>query len=379
LKRDNKICLIAMTHVDDTILFGPKREIEWFKVGVKKRFNYSDLGKLKKHLGVWYEWKETNLGERFLIGSMPKLVKEIIESFEKHMGRKAKEYNTPGTPGISLLKNTAETVDAEKYRSIVGKYMYLVTKIFPEGSNTARELTKHFSNPGLEHWKELERAVGYLKKNENDVKLTYRKPREMRAVANVDSNYATNKDDRRSVSGAFFTVGGTLTNWMSKTQTSVTLSSCEAEYVAVALATQELLFMQMLLKELGECEYPGVILEDNTGAIFLVKNQQVGQRTKHIDVRYHFIREHYDKGEIDITYTRSENNEADIGTKNTTENLHQKHAGNIRNGTMYIRENWNDLMKEIQVRSPEGGCRDMTVSHVSVLRTESIRQRRTSD
>jgi hypothetical protein len=378
-KRGNKVCLVAMTHVDDTILFGPKQEIEWFKVGVKKRFNYSDLGKLKKHLGVWYEWKENNSEERHLIGSMPKLVKEIIESFERHVGREAKEYSTPGTPGISLLKNTSEIVDAEKYRSIVGKYMYLVTKIFPEGSNTARELTKHFSNPGFEHWKELERVVGYLKKYENDVKLIYRKPREMRAVANVDSKYATNKDDRRSVSGAFFTVGGTLTNWMSKTQASVALSSCEAEYVAVALATQELLFMQMLMTELGECEYPGIILEDNTGAIFLVKNQQVGQRTKHIDVRYHFIREHYENGEIDITHTRSENNEADIGTKNTTENLHQKHASNIRNGTMYVRENWNEMMKEIHVRSPEGGCREMTVSHVSVLRTDKGTNGRTSN
>jgi hypothetical protein len=137
--------------------------------------------------------------------------------------------------------------------------------------------------------------------------------------------------------------------------------------------------MQMLMTELGECEYPGIILEDNTGAIFLVKNQQVGQRTKHIDVRYHFIREHYENGEIDITHTRSENNEADIGTKNTTENLHQKHASNIRNGTMYVRENWNEMMKEIHVRSPEGGCREMTVSHVSVLRTDKGTNGRTSN
>jgi hypothetical protein len=105
----------------------------------------------------------------------------------------------------------------------------------------------------------------------------------------VDRNYATDKEDRRSVSGGIHTVGGTIINWMLKTQASVTLSSTEAEYGSLASGATQVKFVQQLLEEIAECKTPGIILEDNTGAIFLVKNQQVGSQTKHTDLQYHYI------------------------------------------------------------------------------------------
>jgi hypothetical protein len=230
---------------------------------------------------------------------------------------------------VSLEKNEGEPQDAEKYRSIVGKIMYLVVKLFVEGSNAARELARHFSNPGPEHWEAVARLVGYIKLHANDIKLTYRKPMDMRAVCNVDSNYATDKEDRRSVTGAIYTVGGTITNWISKTQASVTLSSTKAEYMPCTTAAQEIIFTQMLLEELGMATKPGIILEDNTGAIFLVKNQQVSQRTKHIDVRAHFIRQHYEKGDLTVIFVSTHDNEADICTKNVTAEILKKFSTNI--------------------------------------------------
>jgi hypothetical protein len=155
-------------------------------------------------------------------------------------------------------------VNPEKYRSIVGKIMYLVTKVFVEGYNAARELSKHFQKPVQHHWKELERLVGYLKANEKSINITYRKPRELCPMAMVDSNYATNLDDRRSVTGAIFTVGGTIINWISKTQGSVTLSSSEAAYVGIATAVQEVRFTQQLLDEVMMYVTPAKIYEDNT-------------------------------------------------------------------------------------------------------------------
>ena len=83
-------------------------------------------------------------------------------------------------------------------------------------------------------------------------------------------------------------------NWMSKTQQSVTLSSTETEYVSLATGACECKCIQQVLDEIAFCTPPGILLEDNTSVIFLVKNQQVGQRTKHIDVRWHFIRELYE-------------------------------------------------------------------------------------
>jgi hypothetical protein len=127
--------------------------------------------------------------------------------------------------------------------------------------------------------------VGYLKGNKETIKITYQRPRGLHPMSMLDSNYATNTDDIRSVTGAIFTIGGMITNWISKTQFSVKLSSSEAEYVAIATAAQEVGFTQQLLEEIMSCVLPAIIYEDNTGAIFLVKNQQVGQRTKHISIR----------------------------------------------------------------------------------------------
>jgi hypothetical protein len=153
-------------------------------------------------------------------------------------------------------------------------------------------------------------------------------------VSSVDSNYATDKGDRRSVSGGLHTLGGMITNWNCTTQKSVTLSSTEAECVSMAKGLQETLFSQMLLKEIAHCELSAVMLEDNTGAIFLVKNQQVGTRTKHIDVRCHFLREHFEKKHFNVKFVRSEDNESAILTKNAPERLLKTHAVNIRNGAM---------------------------------------------
>jgi hypothetical protein len=274
---------------------------------------------------------------------MPKLIQEIVESYEKYVGHPARPYSTPGKPGISLEKNEGETIDPDKYRSIVGKIMYFVVKIFVEGSNAARELARHFSNPGKEHWEAIGRIVGYIKAHKDKIKLTYRRPTELRAVCNVDSNYATDKQDRRSITGAIYTLGGTITNWVSKTQQSVTLSSTEAEYMACSAAAQEIIFTQMIMNEFGVKVKPGVILEDNTGAIFLVKNQQVSQRTKHIDIRAHFIREHYEKGELTVLFVNTENNEADICTKNVTTEILEKHANNIREGKLHMLTKWKEI------------------------------------
>jgi hypothetical protein len=237
------------------------------------------------------------------------------------------------------------------YRKLAGKIMYLVTKLLIEGSNAARELARQFGNPNDAHWAELGRFVGYLKRHRELVKLTYRKPMDLRVLSNVDSNYATEKETRRSVSGAIHTIGGTIVSWMSKTQQSVTLSSTEAEYVSLATGACECKFIQQLLEEIAFCTTPGILLEDNTGAIYLVKNQQVGQRTKHIDVRWHFIRELYDAGKIAVKFVRSEKNEADINTKNVSVKLLNVLASNVREGNLFARQNWDEIVREIDSQS----------------------------
>ena len=91
LKDENgKTKLIVASHVDDCIMAGSKVAIKQFKKDVKTRFNINEVGTLKKHLGIWYEWKQDNKGEKYIVASMPKLVKEIIESFKDHKGKEVK-------------------------------------------------------------------------------------------------------------------------------------------------------------------------------------------------------------------------------------------------------------------------------------------------
>ena len=238
-------------------------------------------------------------------------------------------------------------MDPTEYRSIVGKYMYLVTKIFPEGANAARDLTKHFANPGPEHWKSVERIVGHLKRNKESIKLTYRKPKELRPTESADSDYNT-AFDRRSVSGNLGTVGGCITNWLSNTQHTTSLSSTEAEYYSAAKAVQTLLFKINLLDELKSAVTPAVLAEDNTGCIYMIKNQTTTSRTKHIDIRAHLMREHYMKDKFDVIHVDTEEQDADILTKNLPEKEHTKHSRNLREGRPFIYQNWEDIVMQVK-------------------------------
>jgi hypothetical protein len=153
------------------------------------------LGRLKKHLGTIYEWKQDKSVNTYLEASMPKMIYEISEKFEQARGKKAKKCATPGTPGKTLKKNEGYMVDIDAYRSIVGKIMYYATKIAPEICNAVRELEGHLSNPGEEHWKALERCVGYLT-SEGTKPLCLRKPRVLQTISDCED-----ENDRKSISG----------------------------------------------------------------------------------------------------------------------------------------------------------------------------------
>lgn len=136
-----------------------------------------------------------------------------------------------------------------------------------------------------------------------------------------DADWASN-DDRRSTTGYCFSLSeqGPLISWKSKKQTTVALSSCEAEYMALAASVQESIYLRQLLTEFSvDCQIePVVIHEDNQGTIALAKNPVSHQRSKHIDVRFHFIRTELENGKIIVKYCPTEDMIADILTKPVT-------------------------------------------------------------
>jgi hypothetical protein len=126
----------------------------------------------------------------------------------------------------------------------------------------------------------------------------------------------------------------------------------KAEYIAAALAACEIKFIQTLLEEILEVELPGILREDNTGCIFLVKNQAVGSRTKHIETRWHYLIRLYERKELTLHFVRAAENESDMMTKNTSEKLFStKFAERVLDGSLQIREQWDRRCGSIIISS----------------------------
>jgi len=230
--------------------------------------------------------------------------------------------STPMEPGLDLKRETIATALPElmqAYQSGTGSIMYIMLCTRPDLAYTVSTLSQYLANPNEGHWKALKRCFQYLNAT-RDLGLVYgpfgEKP--IYFIGYTDSDWAGDRESRKSTSGYVFTVGGTAVSWASKRQQTIALSSCEAEYMAMTLATKEALWLSRFLMEIG-CTGTDLdtvtVHADNQGAIALAKNPEHHARTKHIDVQYHFIREHIEANRIKLSYLSTHDMAADGLTK----------------------------------------------------------------
>lgn len=143
----------------------------------------------------------------------------------------------------------------------------------------------------------------------------------------VDADWASDVNDRRSTSGFVFMLGGAAISWESKKQTSVALSSTEAEYIAAAHAAKEAVWLRRLLTELGlDTSHPTTLHIDNQSAIAIARNPEFHDRTKHIQVRYHFLLQVVESGDIALEYIPTGDQIADVLTKGLAREKHEDFA-----------------------------------------------------
>lgn len=136
-----------------------------------------------------------------------------------------------------------------------------------------------------------------------------------------EADWANDTEDRKSTTGYCFSLsqGGAIVSWKTKKQQTVALSTCEAEYVALAATVQEALYLSQLLKDMDHnLEQTTKVFEDNQGTIHLAKNPVNRQRSKHVDIKYNFIRSNVLQGKIVLVYCPTENMVADVFTKSST-------------------------------------------------------------
>lgn len=218
-------------------------------------------------------------------------------------------------------KNEEEIKEMENipYQEAVGSILYLVQGTRPDLAFTAGNISRFNQNPGKAHWNAIKRLMRYLK-GTKEMKLEFSKQGNSKIIGFSDADWGADVDDRRSCTGYVFILNGGAISWSSKRQATVALSSTEAEYMALSSATQEALWLKQFHEDLWgyKSNEAITIFTDNQSALHLTKNDSVYSRAKHIDIRYHFIRQHMIKDNISYKYKATDLMVADSLTKSVS-------------------------------------------------------------
>ncbi|KAK6123908.1 hypothetical protein DH2020_042351 [Rehmannia glutinosa] len=201
------------------------------------------------------------------------------------------------------------------YASAVGSLMYAQVCTRPDIAFVVGMLGRYLSNPGMDHWKAAKRVMRYLQRTK-DYMLTYRKSDQLEIIGYSDSDFAGCQDSRRSTSGYIFLLAGGAISWRSAKQTLVASSTMAAEFVACYEASNHGIWLRNFvtgLRIIGNINVP--IFCDNISAINIAQNPVHHNRTKHIEIRHHFLRDCVSKRKIEISFVPSQDQLADIFTK----------------------------------------------------------------
>ena len=290
----NKQLFIAI-YVDDLLLFGAdEAQINVLKQELSSRFRMTDLGDVSHYLGMEVR-RDREMGTLMLLQTA--YLKVVLERFGMS------DCNPSSTPMDSGLPNTI-VPSSEDYRappetiywygSAVGSLMYAMTMTRPDIAFALSIVSRYCNNPNSTHVAAVTRILRYIKGTLDEGIVFCGEQNVLDLTGYTDADYGSAKDNRKSTSGWLFCLGGGPISWSSKRQLVVALSSCKAEYIALNEAGKEAVWLQRILKELGLIKYllsPTLIYEDNQGTIALAENPEFHRRTKHIDIRYHWVRD----------------------------------------------------------------------------------------
>ena len=315
--------------VDDMLIIGKKEQIDNFASKIQKVFSVELQHSLADYLGCEFHMNKERT--RGWLGQP-----SIIKSLEQKFGEKAMKDRLSLTTGTARftarrIENPEDKVnpqDHEIYRSGVGTLLYLTKHSRPDICNPVRQLSKTMDAPAPVHLKEMYKVIRHaLSTKGYGLKFEIRKDIIKWALkALSDSDFASDKETRISVFGYIIYFCGIPIAWRSKGMKSVVLSTTEAEYMALSEVVKELKFIVQLLQTMNiEVELPITVHLDNVGAIWLSNNCTTSDRTKHIHIRTSFVKEYQEDGKIIIKFVKSEENDADIFTKNTTNVIFSNH------------------------------------------------------
>lgn len=305
-----KIPTLILTYVDDILIASPNKEIiSKITKSLLKEFEVKDIGQVNYCLGIEFlcERNKITLCQRSFI-------KDLLERYGM---ADANPVKTPMDVNVKLSKPEGPPSEEDMklpYRELIGALNYLALATRPDISYSVSRLGQFNNCYTKEHWVAAKRVLRYLK-GTADVGITYvsdKKP----LVGYADADWAGNTDDRRSCTGFIFMYSGGPISWDSKKQRTVALSSTEAEFMSMTEAVKESIYLQRIFGEVGcEVSEPITLFNDNMGALKLAENPVTHNRTKHIDLRYHFIRDAIKDELVEVKHKETKDMLADLLTK----------------------------------------------------------------
>ena len=318
IKKFDNSFIILLLYVDDMLVAGSDmQEIINLKRELSKQFAMKDLGSAKQILGMRIK-RDTK--SRTLVLSQAEYINKVLSRFNM---QNAKPVSTPLGVHFRLSKEQSPKTEKERtymekvpYASAIGSLMYAMVCTRPDIAQAVGAVSRYMNNPGKVHWEAVKWILRYLR-GTTEKALCF-KGGDTTLTGYVDADLAGNVDIRKSTTGYVYTLGGTAVSWVSQLQKIVALSTTEAEYVAVTEASKEMVWLQNFLEELGKKQEDNILYCNNQSAIHLAKNPSFHSRTKHIQLRYHFIRSLLEDGILKLEKISGSQNPADMLTKTVT-------------------------------------------------------------
>jgi transposase InsO family protein len=312
-KTDDHIVILAVWVDDMLIVSDSAKSLAEMKSWLRSKLEITELGEPRKLLGMEVERDRVQ-------GTIALGQQQYIENIIKRMGlEEAHSSPTPLDNNEQLIKDAGrpdENHTKPEYATAIGMLMYAAICTRPDISFAVQTLSQFSVNPTKAHWTALKRVYRYLS-GTRSFKLTYGgRDTDTELIGYTDADWASNQNDRKSISGYVYMIGGGAITWNSKKQPIVALSSAEAEYIAESHSGREALWLRRLISSLGFPQgEPTLIYADNQAAIKLSDSGQFHTRTKHIDTRFHFIRQLVEDRQIEYRYISTHFNIADLFTK----------------------------------------------------------------
>lgn len=326
--------MLFTTWIDDVMILGEPQDVKRVKSELSALFICKDEGALVEYVGAKLQFSRGANGIGKIKITQPVLVDKLRDMF----GEPNRPVRTPTIPGQELVRGNGNGLitDPAKinlYRAGTALCMYKTQWSRPDVQNATRACARMMQKPQEIHMPALTRLAHYIVSTPEHGLVLHpnrtwdgSKDFKFQIGARSDSNYASNTDDKRSVTGVRAMLEGCPITFCSNTQKYVTLSVTEAESGAGTTALQDMMYVYHLTESVGlQVEMPMVLEMDNKGAVDMANNWSAGGRTRHMDVHMHYMRELKDRGLIVIRHESGEDNETDIFTKNTTTATFLKH------------------------------------------------------